>query len=368
MNFCLLIFFVKKSLFHLLLGNLTVIVKVKTEQDRKPNVMNRKAAKNVGRKTEEFTANTNKSNELLEEIDKLYEGGDYEEALTKCNDAEAKYPSNKLYFWHTKALCLDCLKRPDEAKLLIESILSIEPSHKGARAWLAGNEFEQIFPPDINKLTPTLVSKIESYAEKLGANKSLVTSINQMCESLGGYMNVAMDAISYQKRLKEENEKKDKDKNYQIDYKSLKGSLNVLIDNQESLKGLSELEEKAKELRIADPEDYVRFARLFSFMSRLEQVESKYEPELQKICSLIDVHYEYIKIYFKMYNQLKEDDDENQDNDGLTPPSPPSEFPTFKKSSFDRNSKPLGQILYELAIINDSDASFDTPEQLSNNS
>lgn len=314
--------------------------------------MNKAAWNKAQKRTENLTNETNSLNEFIKEIDKLYEQCEYDNVLSKCNEAESRFPNHKITFWYTKALCLDNLEKNDEANACIQAILNVDPKHSGARAWLATDEFDKIFNNKVNKLNPGLIKKIEDYASKLGSNTELVNSINKMSESIGPYLNCSHSALTYQKKLQEEIEKKEKDKNYTPDFASLKGSLNDILNNKEKLDELKQLEKKAKDLRTSLPEDYTKFAKLFSFLSHLDEVESKYVPELAKICSMIGVKYEYLKFYLTMFNILKESEEEDEKE---TKDSKKEEvqlwndYPPYKESPFDRSSKPLGQVLHELA-------------------
>lgn len=228
--------------------------------------MKRRSAQELQQKTEDLGKATNDLNDVIKEIDALYDAGDYETCLNKCLEAEIKHAHSRVNIWYTKALCLSNLKKKDDAKAIIETILSIDPTHIGARSWLASDEFDSIFSDKSNKLTPGLLKRIEDYAYNIAQNTQLIASVNKMCQSLDGLLNLQF-TLDYQKNLKEELKKKNQDKSYQIDFDRLRTQLDGILSiskNKEELKGL---EKAAKDLRQENPEDYTKFHKLFSYLT-----------------------------------------------------------------------------------------------------
>ena len=189
----------------------------------------------------------------------------------------------------------------------------------------------------------------------------MIESINEMCARLDGYLDGARSALNFQKKLKQEEKKKEEDKNYQINFIALKGAMNEILVNENKVKELKNIEQNARELKKINPEDYTKFSKLFHFLARLDEIEKKYENQLKKIAQLIGIKYEYFQFYITLFDKLKESDEDEQTKGMPKNIAIDTAYPQFKKSDYDRTSKPLGQVLHELLL----DMKQTTPPDLS---
>ncbi|CAF0914531.1 unnamed protein product, partial [Brachionus calyciflorus] len=312
--------------------------------------MKRREASEVNKRTQNLTNEISALNNLIQEINELYEQEDYEKALNKCIEGESKAPNNKITFWYMKALCLENLKKNDEALGIVHQILQLDPNHKGAKAWIAGDEFDKIFNPDITLVNPEMLTKLEQYASSLAENNILIGSINKMCQKFDGNLNIVKSALNYQKIFKIEEEKKEKDLENKIDFGQLNGSLSEILSNEGLKDKLKDLKEEAKDLKSNNAQDFTKFSKLFHFLSRLNDINKKFIPKIQKICSIISIKYEYLEFYFLMFDQINSDEDEDEKEKNTNIPELDIDFPPFVQYSFDKKSKPLGQILDELVL------------------
>lgn len=293
---------------------------------------------------------SNQANKIVEQLDKLYDQAKYEEVIHFCDQYATKLPVLKTRFLYYKALSLDHREKSEEAKTIMKEILKLEPLHSGARAWLAGNEFDRLFNVEGNKCSPELLQKIENYAAQLANNKSMIGSINEMCDKLNGYMDASRSAIKYQEIFKKEQMKKAENNSYTIDSSALKGVMNQILNNEDKVKELKNLEEKVKLLQKTNPEDYTKFSKLFHFLVRLEEIEKKSENQLKKIAEIIGIKYEYLQFYITLFDKLKESDENETEKNQPNNIKIDTDYPRFKKATFDRTCKPLGQVLHELVL------------------